>query len=150
MRRAQRRASGVANWVTAFDLHPQLAADTLPAGRLTLCDLRLMNDARYPWFVLVPRRAGVVELLDLDDADQQLVYDEVRATARALQAACKPDKLNVAALGNVVAQLHVHVIARYRSDAAWPRPVWGVHPAVAYQDAAAEALVARVNAALRL
>ncbi|MCA1798775.1 MAG: HIT family protein [Xanthomonadaceae bacterium] len=134
--------------MTDFALDPRLAADTLAVRTLALCDLRLMNDARYPWLVLVPRRAGMVELLDLDDSDQLLLYDEVRACARALQTVCAPDKLNIATLGNVVAQLHVHVIARFRNDDAWPRPVWGVHPAVAYQDDIAESLVARLNAAL--
>lgn len=134
--------------MTEFSLDPRLAADTLPVRMLALCELRLMNDARYPWLVLVPRRAGMVELLDLDDGDQLLLHDEVRACARALRTICAPDKLNIATLGNVVAQLHFHVIARFRDDDAWPRPVWGVHPAVAYQDGAAEALVAKVNAAL--
>lgn len=134
--------------MSGFTLNPRLAADTLPIRELALCELRLMADARYPWLVLVPRRAGAVEILDLADADQRLLYDEVLACARALRAVCAPDKLNIAALGNVVAQLHVHVIARFHGDDAWPQPVWGVHPAAAYEDGAAESLIRRVNAEL--
>ena len=109
----------------AFELDPMLAADTRPAADLPLCTVRLMDDARYPWLVLVPRVAGAVEILDLDADSQRRLYDEVRACARALQAHTDAHKLNIAALGNVVRQLHVHVIARFEQDPAWPAPVWG-------------------------
>ncbi|MDT8437929.1 MAG: HIT family protein [Wenzhouxiangellaceae bacterium] len=117
-----------------FELDPRLAADTLPLARLPLCELRLMNDQRYPWLILVPRRIGAVEWIDLDEADQQALWAEVRQAAAALRAMTAPDKLNVAALGNQVRQLHVHLIARRREDDAWPDPVWGRYPALPYND----------------
>lgn len=109
-----------------FALDPRLAADTLPVGDLPLSRVLLMDDARFPWLVLVPRRAGLVELGDLPREERIVLLDEIDLVAAALRALVAPDKLNVAALGNVVAQLHVHVVARFRCDAAWPRPVWGV------------------------
>lgn len=115
-----------------FALNPQLAADSLHVAHLPLCEVRLSNDACYPWLVLVPRVPGAVELVDLSDAEQATLTRELSMASRTLQALFKPDKLNVAALGNVVPQLHVHVIARFTTDAAWPRPVWGAAPAQAY------------------
>ena len=124
-----------------WQLDPQLAADTHPVAHLPLSELRLMDDANHPWLILVPRVAGAGEWLDLDDAAQAGLTREITLASRALQAAFKPHKLNVAALGNVVSQLHVHVIARYRDDIAWPRPVWGTATAKPYTP---EALVERV------
>jgi diadenosine tetraphosphate (Ap4A) HIT family hydrolase len=115
-----------------FILDPRLAGDTHPVGDLELSRVLLMDDARFPWLILVPRRANARELTDLDDDAQQLLLAEINRCARALQALFAPDKLNVAALGNVVAQLHVHAIARHASDAAWPRPVWGFGERTAY------------------
>ncbi|MES2858940.1 MAG: HIT domain-containing protein [Pseudomonadota bacterium] len=131
---------------THFVLHPQLAEDTAPVIELPLCELRLMDDANHPWLVLVPRIAGAVELVDLDGAQQQQLTREIASASRALQVLFKPHKLNVAALGNLVPQLHVHVIARYSDDIAWPRPVWGMAAARPY---APELLVERVNALRR-
>lgn len=116
----------------AFELDPALAADTLELAAFDLCDVRLMNDARFPWLILVPRREAAIEVLDLDPADQDRLWTEIRAAARALRTVFCPDKLNIAALGNQVSQLHVHVIARFRSDEAWPAPVWGVGRARGY------------------
>ncbi len=110
---------------TDFILDPRLAGDTHAVGDLELSRLLLMDDARFPWLILVPRRAHLRELTDLDAAAQQCLLVEIDRCARALQALFTPDKLNIATLGNVVAQLHVHVIARHIHDAAWPRPVWG-------------------------
>ena len=131
-------------------LDPRLAADTLPVTDLKLCAVRLMNDARYPWLVLVPRREQVVEILDLRESDQQALWHEVRQCAQALQHITNADKLNIAALGNVVAQLHVHVIARFKTDGAWPKPVWGVHPPIPYEPEEARRLTEKVAAALRI
>jgi diadenosine tetraphosphate (Ap4A) HIT family hydrolase len=131
--------------MTAWHLHPQLAEDTMPVAELPLCEVRLMDDANHPWLVLVPRVAGMVEIIDLDPAQRSQLTAEIDIACRALQTLFKPDKLNVAALGNLVPQLHVHVIARYRDDIAWPRPVWGAANARPYPP---EALVERV-AALR-
>lgn len=108
-----------------FSLDPRLRADTHPVGDLALCSVLLMDDARFPWLILVPRRPSVSELTDLNEADAAALTGEIRLTARVIQSLAKPDKVNVAALGNVVEQLHVHVIARFRSDPAWPSPVWG-------------------------
>lgn len=120
-----------------FELDARLAADTLALTSLALCELRLMNDQRYPWLILVPRRSGAVEWIDLDDDDQQLLWAEVRQAAEVLRALTAPDKLNIAALGNQVRQLHVHLIARHSNDDAWPDPVWGRYPALPYNDGGA-------------
>lgn len=110
---------------TRYELHPQLAADTHPVAAFALCDLRLMDDANYPWLVLVPRLPVAHDLIDLDQAQRHAFSDEIDRASRALRDAFQPFKLNVAALGNLVPQLHVHVIARYAHDPAWPSPVWG-------------------------
>ena len=128
---------------TRFALHPQLADDTAPVIELPLCEVRLMDDANHPWLVLVPRVADAVELIDLDATQRAQLSTEIDAAARALKALFKPHKLNIAALGNLVPQLHVHVIARYTDDIAWPRPVWGAAKARPY---APEDLIERVNA----
>jgi diadenosine tetraphosphate (Ap4A) HIT family hydrolase len=114
--------------LSAWELHPQLARDTVVIGDLTLSRVLLMNDANYPWLVLVPRRPGLVELLDLDEPDQAQLMIEIARASRGLKAAAPCDKLNTAAIGNVVSQLHIHVVARLRIDAAWPKPVWGLPP----------------------
>ncbi|TDK28464.1 HIT domain-containing protein [Luteimonas aestuarii] len=110
---------------TRYELHPQLAADTHPLATLALCEVRLMDDANYPWLVLVPTIAGARELIDLDAGQRRQLTDEIDQAARLLRDAFQPYKLNVAALGNLVPQLHVHVIARFENDPAWPAPVWG-------------------------
>lgn len=109
----------------AFALDPRLAADTRLVVSLPLCDVQLMNDAGYAWLVLVPRRGGLTEIADLTDNDQAELWREVNLTGRALRAIAPCDKLNLGALGNIVRQLHVHVVARCENDAAWPGPVWG-------------------------
>lgn len=127
---------------SAWQLHPQLAEDTHPLAHWPLCDVQLMDDANHPWLILVPRVENAVELIDLDDTQRQQLMREISDASRALQTAVKPDKLNVAALGNAVPQLHVHVIARFRDDIAWPRPVWGNATAQPYSP---ESLVQRVQ-----
>jgi len=126
-----------------YDLHPQLAADTHPLATLALCDLRLMDDANYPWLVLVPRLPAARELIDLEAAQRRQLSDEIDIASRLLRDVFRPFKLNVAALGNLVPQLHVHVIAREESDPAWPAPVWG---RVAARPYAPEMLVERMRA----
>ncbi len=120
---------------TPWQLHPQLAADSCDVGDFPLSRLLLMNDAQYPWCILVPRIAGAKELHRLDDADQLQLLRESVALSRAMEAIFKPHKMNVAALGNLVPQLHLHHIARYRIDPAWPAPVWGRHPVQPYETA---------------
>lgn len=110
------------------ELHPQLQKDCLLVGRFSLCRLLLMRDANYPWFILVPDREGITEIFQLSDEDQVQLLRESSRLSAVLVERFRADKLNIAALGNVVPQLHVHVIARFRHDAAWPKPVWGVAP----------------------
>ena len=117
--------------MNCFELHPQLAADTFEITRLPLCRVLLMNDANYPWLILVPQRPSLRELFELDAADQMQFMRESSHVGRIMLAHFKADKINIAALGNVVPQLHVHHIARHTNDPAWPAPVWGripVHP----------------------
>jgi diadenosine tetraphosphate (Ap4A) HIT family hydrolase len=136
--------------MTAFTLHPRLDADTMHVGDLWLCRVLLMNDARFPWLILVPKRAGLSEPFDLEDEDEARLWREVSGTARALKRETGAFKINIAALGNQVPQLHVHVIARSEGDAAWPGPVWGVGDAVPYEDGTGAALAGRLKAALGL
>jgi diadenosine tetraphosphate (Ap4A) HIT family hydrolase len=134
--------------MTPFLLDPRLDADTIPLGRLSLSRVLLMNDARYPWLILVPERPGLAEIIDLGEPDRRTLMDEVAAASQALKALYGPDKLNVGALGNRVRQLHVHVLARFESDAAWPGPVWGVGEAQPYPPHMAGVMADRIRAAL--
>ena len=118
-----------------FALDTRLQEDTWLIGDFPLCRLLLSNDSNYPWFILVPRREGISELFQLDDVDQPLMWAETTALARVLKEVFGADKMNVATLGNVVSQLHMHVIVRYQADVAWPGPVWGKHPAKPYTQA---------------
>jgi diadenosine tetraphosphate (Ap4A) HIT family hydrolase len=125
-----------------FALHPRLAADTFVLGDFPLCRLLLMNDAQYPWFILVPRRAGAREIYLLEEPDQARLLRESAALSRAAMDAFAGDKLNVAALGNVVPQLHLHHVVRHAADPAWPAPVWGRLPPRPYAAAERAARVA--------
>lgn len=118
----------------SFELHPQLAADSFVLGDFPLSRLLLMNDAQYPWTILVPRREGVREVYEMSEADQQQLLRESVCLSRVLMQAFRGDKLNIAALGNVVPQLHLHHIVRHAGDPAWPGPVWGQHPPKPYTD----------------
>jgi diadenosine tetraphosphate (Ap4A) HIT family hydrolase len=129
-------------------LHPRLAADCLRLGAFPLSELLLMNDARYPWYILVPRREGVREIFELAEADQAQLLRESSHLARAMVEALAPDKLNIAAIGNLVPQLHVHHVARFTGDAVWPAPVWGRGEAEPYAADAWRAAAAPVLARL--
>ena len=129
-----------------FILDTRLEADTRPVASLELCDVRLMNDARFPWLVLVPRRAGMVEITDLTADEQTTLWHEVNTSTAALRSVAPCDKLNLGALGNIVRQLHVHVVARCEGDAAWPGAVWGSGQALPYAEAS---LSARRDALMR-
>ena len=124
-----------------WSLHPRLAADSCRVGQFALSLLLLSKDANYPWFILVPRRAGVREIHELDDADQMQLLRESSRLGRALMTAFSGTKLNVAALGNVVPQLHVHHIVRHESDPAWPAPVWGAVPMQPYPPGGVDARI---------
>jgi len=134
----------------AWSLHPRLEQDTVPVGDLPLSRLLVHNDANYPWLLLVPRRPEAREIIDLDEADRLQLMAEIAMASRALKAVTMCDKLNVAAIGNVVPQLHLHVLARRRDDAAWPKPVWGTVPARAYDLAERERFVAALRRELAI
>ena len=136
--------------MNAFVLDPRLDADTHRVGDLALSRVLLMNDARFPWLILVPRQPGLRDLIDLSHDAQHALLDEINRCAHVLHALDKPDKLNIAALGNVVAQLHVHVIARFTRDAAWPRPVWSVGTAEPYSPDALCSRLTGLRATLQL
>lgn len=131
--------------VPAWSLNPQLEKDTINIGDLPLSRVLVIKDANYPWLLLVPRRANTVEIIDLSEVEQAQLMTEINRVARALKDITKPDKLNIAALGNVVPQLHVHIIARRSSDAAWPRPVWGVVPPLAHDPQEVEAFISALR-----
>jgi diadenosine tetraphosphate (Ap4A) HIT family hydrolase len=131
-----------------FHLDHRLAADTVELTRWPLCRVLLMNDRAYPWLILVPERDGLRDLHDLAPVDHATVMAEITRAATALQKIYWPDKMNIAALGNVVSQLHIHVIARFKTDAAWPRPVWGVKPIERYDAEALEIAVTRLRPVL--
>ena len=126
----------------AFKLDPQLEQDTVLVADWHLCQVRLMNDSRYPWDILIPKVEDVSEIHQLADEQQQLLLGESVRLSKALEQLYAPHKLNVAALGNMVRQLHIHHIVRFEDDASFPRPVWGVGDAVPYE---AEALNETVN-----
>jgi diadenosine tetraphosphate (Ap4A) HIT family hydrolase len=113
-------------------LHPRLEKDCFVVGQLPLCTLLLLNDANYPWFILVPQRAGITEIHQLSDEDQQQLMRESSQLAAVIEKEFNADKINIAALGNMVPQLHVHHIVRYKTDPAWPAPVWGKVEAIPY------------------
>lgn len=131
-----------------FVLDSRLQQDTLLIGDFPLSRLLLSNDSNYPWFILVPRRADIVEVFELSAEDQLQLWRETSALSQLLKGAFNADKLNVAALGNVVSQLHMHVIVRHRDDIAWPAPVWGKHPAQPYTDSEFSSIKERLRQVL--
>ncbi|MBX3706087.1 MAG: HIT family protein [Pseudomonadales bacterium] len=131
-----------------FELHPRLAADCIVVGDLPLSCVLLMNDSRFAWCILVPRHADLRELHDLAPGDGHLLFDEIERVSRALLATRGADKLNVGALGNLVPQLHIHVVARRIGDDAWPGPVWGSGPARPYPEQVGLELATRLAEAL--
>ena len=133
-----------------WSLHPQLAQDTVPVGDLPLARVLLANDANYPWLILVPRRPGLTEIIDLDDNAQVQLMGEIAVAARVLKSITECEKLNIAAIGNVVAQLHVHVVARRHRDAAWPKPVWGAAPPAAYNAIVRDGLIGALRRGLQI
>ena len=127
-----------------FTLHPRLEADTVLITDWSLSRVLLMNDSRYAWLVLVPRRAGICELFELEKPDREILMEEVARAAKILKAISGATKINVGALGNLVPQLHGHVAARNPGDPAWPAPVWGHSPAIRYEPAACNTLIAKI------
>ncbi|MGL4635008.1 MAG: HIT domain-containing protein [Beijerinckiaceae bacterium] len=133
----------------AFALDPQLEADTYCLGQLPLSRVLMMNDARYPWIILVPQKPDLAEIIDLAPQERYQLMSEISLVSEALQSLFNPDKLNIGALGNRVRQLHIHVIARFVSDATWPGPVWGVGQAQPYPPHMAGVNLDRMIAALK-
>jgi len=131
-----------------FEMDTRLQQDCLVLGDFPLCRLLLSKDANYPWFILVPRRAGVSEVFDLSQEDQAQLFKETTDLAQALKGEFKADKMNVATLGNVVSQLHMHVIVRRHGDVAWPAPVWGRVPAGEYAPGQVDAIRQRLRTLL--
>lgn len=131
-----------------FALDARLEADSLPLTCLGLCEVRLMNNARFPWLLLVPMQNGLREFTDLSATDQTLLMQEITLCSRALQEHSGAEKMNIGALGNMVPQLHVHVIARFAADAAWPNPVWGTG-GEPYATQQAEALISAIRAKVK-
>lgn len=125
-----------------FVLDSVLERDTIVLGSLPLCELLLMNDSQYPWLILVPRVEHACEIIDMSLSEQQQFLLESNAASKVLQRGFAAEKLNVAALGNVVAQLHIHHIARYAQDPAWPKPVWGLHEPRPYDASKASETIA--------
>ncbi len=131
-----------------FELHPDLRRDGFAVGKFPLCHLLVMNDANFPWFILVPTRPDVREIYQLNNADQQQLLRESSYLAQQLAVEFNADKMNIAALGNITPQLHLHHIVRYRSDPAWPKPVWGQQPATPYTATQRAELIARLKRCL--
>jgi diadenosine tetraphosphate (Ap4A) HIT family hydrolase len=129
-----------------FTLHPRLAEDALTLGRFGLCRLLLMNDSRYPWFILVPEKAGLTEIYQLSQADQIALTAESSFLAENLADLYQADKMNVATIGNLVPQLHIHHIVRYKTDPAWPAPVWGKFDRLPYTEDRIAAITEQINA----
>lgn len=128
-----------------YQLHQRLRQDTIHLGQLVLCDILLMNDARFPWVILVPRRENITEIYQLNKDDQQQLATESTFVAQHLSELVGADKMNIAALGNVVSQLHIHHVARYQTDEAWPAPIWGKGEAVAYSADEAKAVAQQLK-----
>jgi diadenosine tetraphosphate (Ap4A) HIT family hydrolase len=135
--------------MSGFILHPRLSADTAFAADWPVSRVLLMDDARYPWIVLVPRRADVTELFELGLQDRAALTEEIARAAQVLKAVSGAQKINIGALGNLVPQLHIHIVARNEGDAAWPGPVWGHGAAARYEPARREAFVEKLRARLQ-
>lgn len=131
-----------------FELHPTLANDSVEIARLDLCRVLLIRDRTYPWVVLVPERENLRDLDDLNEVDRVQAMAEIDRVSKALKDVYQPHKINVAALGNVVEQLHIHVIARFVDDPAWPGPVWGAVDPTDYDNEACTQAVERIRLAL--
>ena len=133
-----------------FQLNPRLEQDCIAIGRFDLCRLLMMNDSQYPWFILVPERVNVQEIYQLSKAERELLTEESSYLAENMAALYKADKMNIAAIGNLVPQLHIHHIVRYRDDKAWPAPVWGKFAAIPYTDQQISEHLARVKNRLNM
>ena len=141
---------GTKNMTTPFQLHPRLKEDCIAVGRFDLCQLLMMNDSQYPWFILVPEKAGLTEIYQLGKAERQILTEESSYLAENLAALYQADKMNIAAIGNLVPQLHIHHVVRYQTDKAWPAPIWGKFTAVPYTQQHMTDTLAQVKQQLKL
>jgi diadenosine tetraphosphate (Ap4A) HIT family hydrolase len=132
-----------------FTLHYRLQEDTVEIIRIKLSRVLLMNDSSFPWIVLVPEREGVQEVYELNSEDRFVLIEEIAAASEIIRQLYLPDKINIGALGNLVPQLHIHVIGRFRTDRAWPGPVWGLGPARPYQAETLETVCAGIKKAFQ-
>jgi len=135
---------------TTFQLHPRLKEDCIAIGRFDLCQLLMMNDSQYPWFILVPERADIKEIYQLSKSERHTLTEESSYLAENLATLYEADKMNIAAIGNLVPQLHIHHVVRYQSDKAWPAPVWGRFAAVPYTQQQIIDNIAQVKEQLRI
>jgi diadenosine tetraphosphate (Ap4A) HIT family hydrolase len=133
-----------------ISLDPRLMSDSDAIGKLALCEVRLQDDARFPWLVLVPQRGGITELFELPEADRATAMEEIAKVSAALRAVTQCLKINVGALGNIVRQLRIHIVARNEGDAAWPGPIWGVGTRIPYGETEKAELIARIRSALAM
>jgi diadenosine tetraphosphate (Ap4A) HIT family hydrolase len=132
-----------------FQVHPRLQQDSIEIGRFNLSRLLLINDSQYPWFVLVPERIDITEIYQLSETDQQVLQQESSLLAKMLADNYHADKMNIAAIGNLVPQLHIHHIVRYKNDIAWPAPVWGKYDAVPYSKPQLEKIKTKIKILLQ-
>lgn len=132
-----------------FQLHPRLQQDSIEIGQFTLSQLRLINDSQYPWFILVPQKNDISEIYQLSEKDQQQLQQESSLLTKILVEIFKADKMNIAAIGNIVPQLHFHHIVRYKTDISWPAPVWGKFDSIPYTEEQVEKIKARISNALK-
>ncbi len=128
-----------------FQLHPRLQQDCITLGQFNLSQLLLCNDSQYPWFILVPQRPDISEIFQLSAIDQQLLQQESSLLAKVLASLYKADKMNIAAIGNIVPQLHIHHIVRYKTDIAWPAPVWGKYDAAPYNKEQQQKVIVQIK-----
>jgi diadenosine tetraphosphate (Ap4A) HIT family hydrolase len=135
---------------TPFQLHARLKEDCIAIGRFELCQLLMMNDSQYPWFILVPEKADITEIYQLGKLERRLLTEESSYLAENLATLFKADKMNIAAIGNLVPQLHIHHVVRYQADKAWPAPIWGKFATVAYTQRQIEETLARVKTQLKI
>lgn len=133
----------------SFQLHPQLQQDSIAIGSFKLSELRMINDKQYPWFILVPKKVNITEIYQLSETEQQLLQLESSLLAKTLADMFNADKMNIAAIGNMVPQLHIHHIVRYKDDIAWPAPVWGKFDSIPYEDQEIEQIKNKLKTLLK-
>jgi diadenosine tetraphosphate (Ap4A) HIT family hydrolase len=136
--------------MSKFSLHPQLENDTIFITSLELSEVLLMNDSRYPWLILVPRIENAVDITDLSFENRQIFLEEINLISKTIKNHYQPDRLNIAMLGNIVPQLHCHIIARFETDFAWSKPIWGIGEAIAYDETKRKEIISNLHRILSI